>query len=48
MILCLLSDPAKIGLEGGASVDGYDYQNKDKTLPLRKIRVCYFFTCGVS
>ena len=27
----LLSDPAKSGLEGGAWIDGYDYQNKDKT-----------------
>ena len=26
----LLSDPAKSGLEGGAWIDGYDYQNKDK------------------
>ena len=27
----------------GAWMDGYDSQNKDKTLPLRKIRDCYFF-----
>ena len=27
----------------GAWIDGYDSQKKDKTLPLRKIRVCYFF-----
>ena len=27
----------------GAWIDGYDSQNKDKTLPLRKLRVCYFF-----
>ena len=27
----------------GAWMDGYDPQNKDKTLPLRKIRDCYFF-----
>ena len=26
----ILSDPAKSGLEGGAWIDGYDYQNKDK------------------
>ena len=26
----LLSDQAKSGLESGAWVDGYDYQNKDK------------------
>ena len=43
----ILSDPAKCDLEGGACTDGYDYQNKDKkTLPLRKIRVRYFF-CAV-
>ena len=27
----------------GGWIDEYDSQNKDKTLPLRKIRVCYFF-----
>ena len=42
----ILSDQAKRGLEGGAWIDGYDYQNKDKTLPLQKIRVRYFF-CAV-
>ena len=26
----ILSDPAKSGLEDGAWIDGYDYQNKDK------------------
>ena len=26
----ILSDPAKSGLEGGAWIDEYDYQNKDK------------------
>ena len=26
----LLSDPTKSGLKGGAWIDGYDYQNKDK------------------
>ena len=25
----VLSDPAKSGLENGAWIDGYDYQNKD-------------------
>ena len=40
----VLSDPTKSGLESGAWIDGYDYQNKDtKTLPLQKIRVRYFF-----
>ena len=33
----ILSDPANSGVEGGAWIDGYDYQNKEKkTLPLRK------------
>ena len=27
----------------GAWIDGYDSPNKDKKLPLQKIRVCYFF-----
>ena len=27
----------------GAWIDGYDTQNKTKTLPLRKLRVRYFF-----
>ena len=27
----------------GAWLDGYDSQNKDKNIPLQKIRVCYFF-----
>ena len=26
----ILSDPAKSGMKGGAWIDGYDYQNKDK------------------
>ena len=40
----VLSDPAKSGLESGAWIDGYDYQNKDKikTLPLRKTKVHNF------
>ena len=39
-----LSDPGKSGLEGGAWIGGYDYQNKDKKqLPLRKMIVRYFF-----
>ena len=28
----LLSDLAKSGVESGAWVDGYDYQNKDKNI----------------
>ena len=43
MILYLLSDPAKSGLESSAWVDGYDYQNKDKTLLLRKKSLFFFF-----
>ena len=27
----------------GAWIDGYDSQDKDTNIPLRKIRVCYFF-----
>ena len=27
----ILSDPAKSGPEDGAWIEGYDYQNKDKT-----------------
>ena len=33
----VLSDPAKSGLESGAWVDEYDYQNRTKTLLLRKM-----------
>ena len=43
MILWHLSDPAKSGLESGAWIDAYDYQNRQKTLPLCKIRIHYFF-----
>ena len=37
------SDLAKSGPESACSIEGYESQNKDKTIPLRKIRVCYFF-----
>ena len=47
--MMVLSETAKSGLESGAWVDGYDYQNKDKnTLPLRKISLLIFFSCSVS
>ena len=42
----VLSDLAKGGLESGAWVDGYDFENKDKHFTITKIRVCYFF-CAV-
>ena len=42
MILCLLSDPAKNGLDVHGLMDTIT-RTKTKTLPLRKIRVCYFF-----
>ena len=32
----VLSDSAKSGLESGARVDGYDFQNKDKTITITK------------
>ena len=38
-----LSDPAKSGLETGARIDGYDYQNKDK-----KHIIINIFLCSVS
>ena len=39
----VLSDPAKSGLESNAWVDGYNYQNKDKSITISKKRICYFF-----
>ena len=33
----ILSDPAKNGLEGGAWIDGYDYQNKVKNFFFRAV-----------
>ena len=39
----ILSDLAKSGREGGAWIDGYDYQSKDKKkIPLRKIGPLFF------
>ena len=43
----ILSDPAKSGLEGGAWIDEYDYQNKDKKIPLRKKKVRYLFVQSI-
>ena len=43
MILCLLSDPAKDGLESDAWVDGYDNQNKDKNITIAKNKSLLFF-----
>ena len=34
----------KSGLESGAWIDGYDYQNKDKkNITSAKKKICYFF-----
>ena len=47
----VLSDPAKSGLESGAWIDGYGYQNKNtqkKTLPIRKNKSVIFLQCSVS
>ena len=38
----ILSDPAKSGLEGGAWINEYEYQDNDKTITIMKNRVCYF------
>ena len=44
-----LSDQAKSGLESGAWINGYDYQNKDKKLPLRRIKsVTFFVQCIIA
>ena len=40
----LLSDPAKRGLEGGAWIDGYDNQNKDKNITITKNKSPLFFS----
>ena len=40
----ILSDPAKSGLEGGAWIDGYDYQNKDKNITITKNKSLLFFS----
>ena len=34
ILMFVLSDSAKGGIESGAWIDGYDYQNKDKTTTL--------------
>ena len=43
----ILSDPAKRGLEGGAWIDGYDYQNKDKNSTITKKYESVIFFCAV-
>ena len=40
----ILSDPARSGLEGGAWIDGYDYQNKDKNITITKNKSPLFFS----
>ena len=40
----VLSDPAESGLESAGCMDGWiRFSEQDKTLPLQKIRDCYFF-----
>ena len=39
----ILSDPAKSVLEGGAWIDVYDYQNKDKNITITKNKSLLFF-----
>ena len=43
----ILSDPAKSDLEGGAWIDGYDYQNKDKKITITKNDSPLFFPCSL-
>ena len=38
----VLSDPAKSGLESGAWVDGYDFENKDKHITITKNKSVIF------
>ena len=40
----ILSDPAKSGLEGGAWIDGYDYQNKIIKITITKNKCPSFFS----
>ena len=45
----VLSDPAKSGVEvHGAWIDGYDSQNKDKSISITKNKCLLFFQCSVS
>ena len=41
----ILSDSAKSGLEGGAWIDGYAYQNKDKNITITQHKSPFF--CAV-
>ena len=45
MILWHYQIRPKSGLESGAWIDGYDYQNKDKkkNITITKNKICYFF-----
>ena len=38
----IISDAAKSGLEGGAWIDGYDYQNKDKNITITIYKSPFF------
>ena len=46
----VLSDPDKSGLESGAWVDGYDFENKgiNTTCTITKNKSLLFFPCSVS
>ena len=39
----VLSDPAKSGLESGAWMNGYDFENKDKNITITKNKSQFFF-----
>ena len=44
----VLSDPPKSGLEGGAWVNGYDFENKYKNIAITINKSLLFFPCSVS
>ena len=44
----ILSDLTKRGLEGGAWIDGYNYQNKDKNITITKNKSPLFYLCSLS
>ena len=44
----IISDPAKSGAEDGALIDGYEPEQRQNTLALRKIKSPLFFPCSLS
>ena len=44
----ILSDLTKRGLEVGAWIDGYNYQNKDKNITITKNKSPLFYLCSLS